>query len=316
MSSSTAPLEIKIKFQSVKELEEAYQEQILKGGYFIKSDQPAPRTTPVEVAFMLPGVEESVVLKGEVAYAATTDAPMPGMGAGMAVQFQEITPQIENAFQAAITIARTEGMDAEAAPEPEAAPEAEEENGVEPDEQPSEDAGEEDDLGEEAEEDLEDSEDSEVEKQSALRAVTRLNMQSGEKIYFTIRKMSMHQKIVAAKRGNRSVRNILFQEGNKKIMGFMLQNPQMSVPEVIQMLKMTGLSMDVIKMIAKNSSFSQSEEVKYHIVIHPKTPLPMALQTLIALNQNSLAKIAKSGAVKHQIKSRSLQLLEQRRRGN
>jgi len=238
---------------------------------------------------------------------------MPGMGAGMAVQFHQITPQIENVFQSAITIAKTEGMDAEATPEQEAAPDAEKEDSVEPDKESSEFAGEEEASGEEAEEA---SEDSEVENESALKAVSRLNMQSGEKLYFAIRKMSMHQKIVAAKRGNRSVRNIIFQEGNKKVMGFLLQNPQLSVPEVVQMLKMTGLAQDTIKLIAKNSNFSQSEEVKYHIVIHPRTPLPMALQTLIGLNQNSLAKIAKSGAVKHQIKSRSLQLLEQRRRGN
>jgi hypothetical protein len=304
MSSPTAPLEINIKFQSVKELETAFQEQISKGGYFINSDQPAPRTTPVEVAFMLPGVEESVVIKGEVAFAATPDAPMPGMGAGMAIQFHQITPQMENAFQSAITIAKTEGMDAEAAPEQEAAPDAEKEDSVEPDKESSESAGNEEASGDEAEEA---SEESEKENESAIKAVSRLNMQSGEKLYFAIRKMSMHQKIVAAKRGNRSVRNIIFQEGNKKVMGFLLQNPQM---------RMTGLAQDTIKLIAKNSNFSQSEEVKYHIVIHPRTPLPMALQTLIGLNQNSLAKIAKSGAVKHQIKSRSLQLLEQRRRGN
>lgn len=295
---------IEIEFDTAAELEEAYQNHISKGGYFLPTDSPEPRTTPVELRFSLPGVTEPLVIRGEVAYAATPDAPMPGMGAGMAVQFDQISKQMSTAFKAAITIARAEGMGGGGEVSADAGPESEE--GF-----MDEDGDQDDDSG-----DQEDGEDLEEEsEESAAKIMAQLNMQSGESLYFTIRKMPLHQKITAAKRGNRSVRNILIQEGNKKIINFMLQNPGMSTPEVIQMLKMTNLSQEIIQAIAKNSSWSQSEEVRYHIVINPKTPLPMALNTLIALNQNSLAKIAKSGAVKAQIKSNALKLLEQRRRG-
>ncbi len=80
------------------------------------------------------------------------------------------------------------------------------------------------------------------------------------------------------------------------------------------MLKLTNLSQEVVQTIAKSSNWSQSEEVKFGLVTHPKTPLPLSLSLLPLLNQNSLAKLAKSANTKHQMKSKALQLLEQRRK--
>jgi hypothetical protein len=308
---------IEVKFNSAEEMEKAYQEQICKGGIFIPSDDPAPRTTPVEVRFFLPGVSAPIALAGEVAYAATKDAPMPGMGAGMAIQFAKFTPQAAKVFQASITIARTEGLDtgpAGAAPDeapadaPAAAPLPDQDAvALEGEEEPGEWDG--DESGEE-----EGAPAAEPDEATIQKLLGRMSQMSAENLYALIRKLPLHEKVVAAKRGNRAVRSILLQEGNKKIMSFLLQNPQMGVGEVIQMLKLTNLSQEVVQAIAKNSSWSQSEEVKFGLVTHPKTPLPLSLSLLPLLNQNSLAKLAKSANTKHQMKSKALQLLEQRRK--
>lgn len=304
MTDSKSPRVFEIRFETALELENAYRGQISKGGYFVPSDDPAPRTTPVQVRFYLPGLSDPLVVPGEVAYAATPEAPMPGLGPGMAIQFQELTPQLTKAFEASITIARAEGMGDEPPDDPQ-------ETASNEDQEPTEWEGDEED-----EEDETDEEETEQDEASAARVIARLNMQSGENLYFTIRQLPMHQKITAAKRGNRTVRNILLQEGNKKIMRFLLQNPQMSVPEIIIILKMPNAAQEIIQAIAKNSSWNQSEEVKFQIVVHPKTPLPLALNLLTTLNVNSLAKLAKSFAVKNQIKSNALRLLEQRRKNS
>ncbi|HUT55632.1 MAG TPA: hypothetical protein VM658_19740 [bacterium] len=305
---------IEVKFKSALELESAYKEHIRKGGIFIPSDDPAPRTTPVEIKFLLPGVSDPIVVAGEVAYAATKSAPMPGMGTGMAIQFNKITPQTMKIFEASITIARAEGLEAApaaAAPQP-AAPD----QGAAPDQEAVALGGDDEELewdGDgENEEALE--KEAEPDEASIQKLLARMSQMSAENLYALIRKLPLHEKVTAAKRGNRTVRNILLQEGNKKIMGFLLQNPQMSTGEVIQMLKLTNLSQEVVQAIAKNSSWSQSEEVKFGLVTHPKTPLPLALSLLTLLNQNSLAKLAKSANTKHQMKSKALQLLEQRRK--
>lgn len=308
------PQKLVIKFDSLARLEKDYEQQISKGGYFVASDQPLPRTTQVELAFHLPGQPQPLAVRAEVVMAATPTAPMPGMGAGMVIQFEKLSPMISNAFKAAITIAKIEGMDAGKAEVP--APTAAGEGPAEEEEaQPL--GGAED--GEDQPEDQSEDQDEEIgevdENDQAIRdIITKINTLTGDQLYFILRKLPLHQKVAAAKRGNRTVRNILLQEGQKKILQFMLQNPQMTVPEVIVMLKMPNLSLDCIQFIAKNSTFNQSEEVKYFIVINPKTPLPLSLTVINSLNLQNIAKIAKSQAVKPQLKSSALKLLELRRK--
>ena len=148
------------------------------------------------------------------------------------------------------------------------------------------------------------------------KILASINTQNTENLYGTLRQMPFHQKVVAAKRGNRSVRAILIQEGNQKILNFLLQNPQISVPEILTILKTPTISYDAIQTIAKNQAWVSSEEVKYMLVTHPKAPLPLTLNLLPSLNVNSLAKLAKGGALKAQLKSNALKLLEQRRKSS
>ena len=301
MSDPTSARIIEVSFSSLEELEKIYREGISKGGYFHPADDPAPRTTPVELRFRLPGLKDPLTVKGEVAFAATSETPMPGMGIGMAIQFQDLSPAIKSAFETAITIARAEGFDQQStAPEDGPDPEADESEADEEDEEGNE-AGDSDSTA------------PEVDQTSDRQIMARLNMLTSENLYSALRQLPLYHKIAAAKRGNRSVRNILMQEGKKKILTYLLQNPQLGPGEVIQMLKMPNLSLEIIQLISKNTQWNQNEEIRYMITIHPKTPLPLALNLLNGLNVNNLAKIAKAN-YKAQIKSNAVKLLELRRK--
>lgn len=311
MSEASSPQLIEVFFESVDELEKAFEESIKKGGYFVPSEEPAPRTTRVEINFMLPGLQQPLTVPGEVAFQATLEAPMPGMGPGMAIQFQELSDSIIKAFQAAITIARSEGLEAERGAGEQQETSRTEEEAFE------EGEGEEWTEDEESEEEEQEQEGKDGEgparMESAIHVVSRLNQMTTENLFAEIRKLPMHQKVVAAKRGNRSVRNLLLQEGHKKILTHLLNNPQLSAGEVMQIMKISNLSTELIQAIAKNSQWSQNEEIKYLIAVHPKTPLPLALKTLQILTTKNLAKIAKSG-FRAQLKSKAVKLLEQRRK--
>lgn len=303
MSDPTSARIIEVSFSSLEELEKIYREGISKGGYFHPADDPAPRTTPVELRFRLPGLKGPLAVKGEVAFAATSETPMPGMGIGMAIQFQDLSPAIKSAFETAITIAQAEGFDQQStAPEAGPDPEADEK-----DEEEEEEEKDEDEAGDS------DSASPKVDQTSDRQIMARLNMLTSENLYSALRQLPLHHKIAAAKRGNRSVRNILMQEGKKKILTYLLQNPQLGPGEVIQMLKMPNLSLEIIQLISKNTQWNQNEEIRYLITIHPKTPLPLALNLLTGLNVNNLAKIAKAN-YKAQIKSNAVKLLELRRK--
>ena len=296
------PKKIIVRFNTLEELETAFNEQIENGGYFIESEEPFDRNTPIIILFNIPGIKEPFSVEGEVAFSATKESPMPGMGTGMAIQFTKLSDEIKRTFKAGITVAKTEGFDAAAEP------------GTGEEWAGEEWEGDPEDIEEDWDDEDISSEDEEKNGHNIQSFMARLNQQGGESLYFTLRKLPMHHKIVAAKRGNRNVRTILLKEGNKKIISYIMQNPQLSIPEVVGMLKMPGLSQEIIGVIAKNSSFNQSEEIKYHLVIHPKTPLPVSLKLLNSLNIQSLAKLAKSFAVKAQIKSSAHKLLELRRK--
>ena len=82
--------------------------------------------------------------------------------------------------------------------------------------------------------------------------------------------------------------------------------------EVLQILKNPQLTTENISELARNPAFAQNDEVRYQIVVHPKTPLPTALSLLISLNQRQLSVIAKSKNMRHQLKSSALKLVVKR----
>lgn len=131
-------------------------------------------------------------------------------------------------------------------------------------------------------------------------------------LFQTVRALSRGEKIKLAKRGNRRYISILIQDGDKQLMRFIIQNPHLSAVEVLQLLKNPQLTTENIQELARNPAFGQNEEIRYQIVIHPKTPLPTALSLLPGLNQRQLGLIAKSKQMKHQIKSSALKLLLKR----
>jgi len=323
------PQVLDIRFRDADEIELTFTQQVSKGGYFFVCDDPAPRGTAVLLRFGLPGIEAPIEVPGEVAFAAPAAAPVPGLGAGMAIQFRNISPQMLKAFKAAAAIARAESRDraSSAADAPAAGP-------AEPVEEPAPVAATDPESSEWSEEPIEvdaaepagpeetledtgpaDGEAAEPDEAQARSILARLNALTTENLYNIVRQLPFHQKIVAAKRGNRAIRALLIQEGNQKILNFVLQNPQISVPEIIQLLKLPTVSQEVIQTIAKNANWAQSEEVRLLLVTHSKTPLPLSLTLLNGLNINNLARLAKSQATKAQIKSTALRLLEQRRKG-
>lgn len=286
------PRVLGVTLTGADEISAALENQVSKGGWFYPTDAPDPRGTKVVVAFSLPGLPEPLEVPGEVAFAAPATAPVPGLGAGMAIQFTRLTGQLTNAFQSAAVIARSETT----GPRPAA-------DTASPAEAGETLAGNEDDGPLE-----------EPDEPTQSQILARLNSQTSENLYKILRPMPLHMKVVAAKRGNRAVRALLIQEGNKKIMTFLLQNPQITIPEIITMIKVPTISQEVLQLIAKNANWSQTEDVRFALVMHPKTPLPLCLTLLPSLNVNSLAKLAKTGSSKPQVKSTALRLLQERRK--
>jgi len=162
----------------------------------------------------------------------------------------------------------------------------------------------------EAEEEREEAE----EKVRAGELERRLSLSGSDysNLYQAVRSLSRAEKIQLAKRGGRRVLSVLIQLGDRQLFKFIIQNPHLSAVEVLQLLKSPQLTTEIIQELCRNPGWMQNEEIRYQVVIHPKTPLPTALNLLPGLNPRQLSQIAKSQHIRHQIKSNALKLVLKR----
>jgi uncharacterized protein (TIGR02266 family) len=279
---------LEIRFSSLEEFEKEYRENLSKGGIFIATEEPPPLRARVEFNLYPPDQETPILLAGEVVHIISPDQSGPGMNPGVALQILNYDENLDQELKNFLA-------------------EQESPKGLE--DLPDEEDRKEEPAAEESEE-SEEKEDAEVE-----RTVKNFEGLNPENLFISLRGLPRNEKIKLAKRGPKKILNLLIQEGDKQIMRFVIQNPRLGIPEVLSILKSPHTSMELIQTIGKNSGWMQSDEVRYHLVINPKTPLPLALNQLKGLNIKDLAKLAKSSHVKAQIKSSALKLLMLRRSG-
>ncbi len=133
-------------------------------------------------------------------------------------------------------------------------------------------------------------------------------------LYQRIQQMSRHEKAAMARKGNMDARNILVRDRDPLIVTAVLQNPRISMAEIIQISKSQGLSLEMIKHITKQPDWMSNEDVRLNIVLNPKTPLPTALNLLKRLSDRNVRMIAKR-PLKQQIKSAAVKLVIERHGG-
>ncbi len=109
-----------------------------------------------------------------------------------------------------------------------------------------------------------------------------------------ISKMSVAEKIKLALMGNKEVRSILIKDSNKLVSTAVLKNPRITDGEIVKITQDKNVNEEIIRLICHNNNWTQNYAIKYNLVMHPKTPLPMALKFLSSLSLKDLANVAKS----------------------
>jgi hypothetical protein len=272
-----------LRFTSREEFAREYEANLKNLGIFLPAAEPLPLHTRIQLCLMVPGVARGIELIGSVVYVATAEQPLPGLPPGMAVQLQALPAECG---ELATGQPRVESPAPLGAPAPLESPAPLEAPAPL---KPSEAEGEGEDKG-----------------------GAGISLGDGVNISQAVRTAGLAEKIKYAKYGARQVLNVLIQEGDKQIMKFVIQNPRLGSAEVLLILKNPGTSLELIQAIAKNSGWMQNDEVRYQMVICPRTPLPLCFQLLNGLNPKDLSKIAKSSNVKAQLKSKALKLLMER----
>lgn len=109
-----------------------------------------------------------------------------------------------------------------------------------------------------------------------------------------ISKLSVAEKIKLALMGNKEVRSILIKDSNKLVATAVLKNPRITDGEIVKITQDKNVNEEIIRLICHNNNWTQNYAVKYNLVMHPKTPLPMALKFLSSLSLKDLGSVAKS----------------------
>ena len=132
-----------------------------------------------------------------------------------------------------------------------------------------------------------------------------------------VRGMTHAQKIIYATRAGQAGRAVLMQQPNPLLMLYLVKNPLITLPEVIQIAKMPSIDALVAEYIARmlrnNPQWGINEELRYSLATNAKTPGGTALSLLKTLNSRNLRQICKQGEVRGTLKQAAMRVLSERR---
>lgn len=121
-----------------------------------------------------------------------------------------------------------------------------------------------------------------------------LSQEKRDSLENQIRKMKVMEKMQLALKGNIEARNILMKSPNKMIQECVLNNPKISMDEVIRYAKNKTMREELIRIIATNREWAKNYMVRLNLVWNPKTPMTQSMKWLNTLNIKDLEKLSKS----------------------
>ncbi len=284
-SSLRERVKIKVQYKNVEKLKEDWAENISFGGMFIRSDNPLPIQTPVEITLTFPDHEKTLVLPAEVVRTVDKrEAEDRGLKSGFALEFLNFMERKREIQEVIGSLDRPPVRPAEAVIQLGPPP-----TRPVPTEMPASPAG-----GSTEEPQEEDSERVEI------KAIQ-------------IKNMSVKDKMMLAPKADKVERAVLLRDLNASVARLIIRNPRITDSEIAQIAKDFAAPADVLEMIAKNRKWIQNSEIRLAMVRNPRTPTPLAIAQLNYLQVKDLAVLAKSQNVRETIKSEAFKLLLKKR---
>ena len=132
-----------------------------------------------------------------------------------------------------------------------------------------------------------------------------------------VRQMTFAKRVIYATRAGQTGRTVLLQQPTPMLMLYLCKNPQITMPEVIQIAKMPSIDALVAEYIAKllkgNPQWALSEELKLALVSNAKTPVGTALALMSHLSARSLSALGKVPELRSVLKQAAVRLQQERR---
>ena len=125
-------------------------------------------------------------------------------------------------------------------------------------------------------------------------------------------KMTVAQRVQFAIKGGSEARRTLIRDANKVVQRAVLQSPRLTDQEVEAFASMTGLTDEILRLIANNRNFRKNYSVVRNLMNNPKTPLDVSLHMLPMLNAADLKKLTTNKNVPETLRTTAFKLQRQR----
>lgn len=116
-------------------------------------------------------------------------------------------------------------------------------------------------------------------------------------LFQEIQDMTVSEKLDFARKCSKEGRAILIRDSNKLVQMAVIASPKITDSEVLSIANNRQINEDVLRHIAGDREWMKNYQVKVALVNNSKTPLPIAMKLVTALNQKDLASLAKSKSV-------------------
>jgi hypothetical protein len=104
--------------------------------------------------------------------------------------------------------------------------------------------------------------------------------------------MNVPQRLKRATKGSREERSILIRDPNKMIAVAVLSSPKLTSSEVESIARMTSVSDEILRTIAKNRAWTKNYNVVWALTKNPKTPVQLAMNLMSRLAERELRTLS------------------------
>jgi hypothetical protein len=110
-------------------------------------------------------------------------------------------------------------------------------------------------------------------------------------------KLTQAAKIQMALHGNRDQRNAILRDTNRTLHPYVLKNPQISIEDILAIVKNAQSSPELLKQIAERREWFQRPQVALALARNPKSPPEVAVRALDYAPMDAVRQMAKGNGV-------------------
>ncbi len=125
---------------------------------------------------------------------------------------------------------------------------------------------------------------------------------------FKIKNMNPNERFILATKASRTERQILLRDTSPQVLLGLLAHPRLEIKEVLALVKSNHATGAMMDRVAGNRKWMSNPEVQLAIVKSTKTSPPLAIKLLETLRVPDLRQMAKSSAVREQVRRAALRV--------